>query len=129
MQQMSQRLVDVEGRDESTDVVAQLDGVFREALGQCWRQVEEEKREVVLVVADGRLGESPEPEAVVGEEEKDGVVEITAGVHPLEELAGWGVGQPDTIDVAVGPVGTPDLDRRGRGGRGEGGGRERERES
>ena len=78
---MLQSLVDVEGRDKFPGVTLQVDDELRESLPQRLRQNHEEKGQVVFHVADVRFGEVAETKSVVGEENEDGVVEMSQSLH------------------------------------------------
>ena len=74
MQQMLQRLVDVEGGDESAGVEPRVDEVLREAFFEPFGQQEEEEGEVVLHLTDAALSEFRLTETVVAQKDHDAVV-------------------------------------------------------
>ena len=69
MEQMLQRLVDVESGDELFGVLSRVDDEFREPHLKGFWENDEEKRQIVFLIAEVRFGEFAEPKAVIGEED------------------------------------------------------------
>ena len=80
VQQMLQRLVDVEGGDESTGVELRIDDQLRKALFEPFGQQEEEERQVVLHLTDAALSEFRLPKAMVTQEDHDAILQVSFGL-------------------------------------------------
>ena len=107
MQQMLERLVEIEGGDESTGVEAHVGDQFGELLLEPDRETDEEKGQVVFHLAHGGFGEAAEAEAVIGDEEQDAFLQVASVSHPLEQAAGRFVGHLDAIEDVVRAVRVP----------------------
>ena len=71
------------------------------------RKLDEEKRKIVLQASLERLWITAQAKAVVGEEEQNGVIQITLLLHSLEEVKRWLVRHFDPVDVRVSPLARP----------------------